>query len=84
MILLRERTDAAVSAGLSRCAFCWRSSFTPLVAGLTVELMSNKAFEKLPDHLLMPWLPKLIMMLRPACDIGAADAHQRGRYDFSA
>ena len=39
-------------------------SFTPLVAGLTVELMS-KAFEKLPDHLLMPWLPRLIMMLRP-------------------
>ena len=39
-------------------------AFTPLVAGLTVELLS-KAFERLPDRLLMPWLPKLLMMLRP-------------------
>jgi hypothetical protein len=39
-------------------------SFTPLVSGLTVELMS-KAFERLPDRILMPWLPRLIMMLRP-------------------
>jgi hypothetical protein len=39
-------------------------AFTPLVSGLTVELMS-KAFERLPDRVLMPWLPKLIMMLRP-------------------
>ncbi len=39
-------------------------AFTPMVAGLTVELLS-KAFERLPDHLLMPWLPKLLMMLRP-------------------
>ncbi len=39
-------------------------AFTPMVAGLTVELLS-KAFERLPDRLLMPWLPKLLMMLRP-------------------
>ena len=39
-------------------------AFTPLVASLTVELLS-KAFERLPDRLLMPWLPKLLMMLRP-------------------
>jgi hypothetical protein len=39
-------------------------AFTPMVAGLTVELLS-KAFERLPDWLLMPWLPKLLMMLRP-------------------
>jgi len=39
-------------------------SFTPLMAPLTVELMS-KAFARLPDEVLMPWLPKLIMMLRP-------------------
>lgn len=42
--------------------------FTPLVGGLTVELLS-KAFERLPDRLLMPWLPKLLMMLRPHADI---------------
>jgi hypothetical protein len=41
--------------------------FTPLVGGLTVELLS-KAFERLPDRLLMPWLPKLLMMLRPHAD----------------
>lgn len=39
-------------------------AFTPLVSSLTVELMS-KAFERLPDRILMPWLPKLLMMLRP-------------------
>src|SRR5262249_11077018 len=39
-------------------------AFTPLVGSLTVELLS-KAFERLPDRLLMPWLPKLLMMLRP-------------------
>lgn len=38
--------------------------FTPLVGSLTVELLS-KAFERLPDRLLMPWLPKLLMTLRP-------------------
>lgn len=41
--------------------------FTPLVGSLTVELLS-KAFERLPDRLLMPWLPKLLMMLRPHAD----------------
>jgi hypothetical protein len=39
-------------------------SFTPLMAGVTVELMS-KAFARLPDEVLMPWLPRLIMLLRP-------------------
>jgi hypothetical protein len=37
--------------------------FTPLAGPLVVELVS-KAFERLPSHLLMPWLPGLIMMLR--------------------
>ncbi|WP_406700863.1 DUF5682 family protein [Singulisphaera sp. Ch08] len=41
--------------------------FTPLVGSLTVELLS-KAFERLPDRLLMPWLPKLLMRLRPHAD----------------
>jgi len=41
--------------------------FTPLVGTLCVELLS-KAFERLPDRLLMPWLPKLLMMLRPFSD----------------
>ncbi len=39
-------------------------AFTPMVTGLTVELLS-KAFERLPDRLLMPWLPKLLMLMRP-------------------
>ncbi|MCA9618267.1 MAG: hypothetical protein KC731_04580, partial [Myxococcales bacterium] len=38
-------------------------AFTPLVAAFTVELMS-KAFERLPDHVLMPWVPKLLMTLK--------------------
>jgi hypothetical protein len=39
-------------------------AFTPIVGNLTVELLS-KAFERLPDRVLMPWLPRLLMMLRP-------------------
>lgn len=42
-------------------------AFTPLVGALTVELLS-KAFERLPDRVLMPWMPKLLMMLRPHAD----------------
>lgn len=38
-------------------------TFTPLVSRLIVELLS-KAFERLPDHVLMPWLPSLLMGLR--------------------
>ncbi len=38
--------------------------FTPLVARLVVELLS-RAFERLPDAVLMPWLPGLLMTLRP-------------------
>jgi hypothetical protein len=38
--------------------------FTTLVVRLVVELMS-RAFERLPDAVLMPWLPGLILMLRP-------------------
>lgn len=37
--------------------------FTPLVARLAVELLSQ-AFERLPDSVLMPWLPGLLVMLR--------------------
>ena len=37
--------------------------FTPLVARLTTELLS-RAFERLPDSVLLPWLPGLLMMLR--------------------
>ena len=33
--------------------------FTPLVARLVVELLS-KAFERLPDEVLLPWLPGLL------------------------
>jgi hypothetical protein len=38
--------------------------FTSLVARLVVELLS-RAFDRLPDAVLMPWLPGLIMTLRP-------------------
>lgn len=38
--------------------------FTPLVGKLVVELLS-KSFDRLPDDMLMPWLPSLIMALRP-------------------
>lgn len=38
--------------------------FTPLVGRLVVELMS-KAFARLPDRVLLPWLPGLIMTLKP-------------------
>lgn len=38
--------------------------FTPLVGRLVVELLS-KAFARLPDRILMPWLPGLIMALKP-------------------
>jgi hypothetical protein len=38
--------------------------FTPLVARVVVELLS-KAFARLPDDVLLPWLPSLIMALRP-------------------
>lgn len=39
-------------------------AFTPLVGRLVVELLS-KAFERLPDRVLMPWLPGLVMTLKP-------------------
>jgi len=38
--------------------------FTPLVARLVVELLS-RAFGVLPDRILFPWLPGLLMTLRP-------------------
>ncbi len=38
--------------------------FTPLVGKLVVELLS-RAFERLPDEVLMPWMPSLVMGLRP-------------------
>jgi hypothetical protein len=41
--------------------------FTTLVVRLVVELMS-RAFERLPDAVLLPWLPNLILALRPHLD----------------
>jgi hypothetical protein len=71
--------------------------FTPLVARLVVELLS-KAFERLPDGVLLPWLPGLILMLRPhggsvlpallkeasACYPGALAALERWQPPWSA
>lgn len=39
-------------------------SFTPLVAGLSVEMLT-RAFMSLPDEILLPWLPGLLDALRP-------------------
>jgi hypothetical protein len=41
--------------------------FTSLVVRLVVELLS-RAFERLPDSVLMPWMPGLIMALRGHVD----------------
>lgn len=38
--------------------------FTPLVGRLVVELLS-KAFARLPEEILFPWLPSLLLGLRP-------------------
>lgn len=38
--------------------------FTPRISRLVVEMLS-RAFAELPDEVLIPWLPKLIMALRP-------------------
>ena len=61
-VLDNELTVGSLPEYLS--GFLLALSFTPLVSALTVELMS-KTFERLPDQILMPWLPKLLMMLRP-------------------
>lgn len=39
-------------------------SFTPMVSGLAVEMLS-RAFMELPDGILLPWLPGLLNALRP-------------------
>jgi hypothetical protein len=41
--------------------------FTSQVVRLVVELLS-RAFERLPDGVLMPWMPGLVMTLRPHID----------------
>jgi Family of unknown function (DUF5682) len=52
---------AAIPAQLQ--GFLLALSFTPLVTRLVAELV-GKAFERLPDRVLMPWLPGLILMLK--------------------
>jgi hypothetical protein len=54
-------TLSALPAHLN--GFVLALQFTPLVAPVVVELVS-RAFASLPDRVLMPWLPGLIMMLR--------------------
>ena len=61
-LLDNELTIGAIPEYLS--GFLLALSFTPQVNSLTVELMS-KSFARLPDRILMPWLPRLVMMLRP-------------------
>lgn len=46
-------------------------SFTPVMGGFTVELMS-RAFASLPDEILMPWLPSLLMSLKDHANAGGA------------
>lgn len=43
--------------------FLMALQFTPLVGPLAVEVVS-RAFERLPNRILLPWLPGLILMLR--------------------
>lgn len=64
---LRERLERVFDNELTIKAlpeylsgFVLALAFAPVIARFTVELLS-KAFERLPDHVLMPWLPKLIM-----------------------
>jgi hypothetical protein len=68
---LRERLDAVLDNELTLprlpdylSGFLLALAFTPMVAALSVELMS-RAFAELPDRILMPWLPSLLRMLRP-------------------
>ena len=61
--LLENRLALASFPGYVN-GFLLALKFTPLVARLVVELLS-RAFEKLPDAVLMPWLPSLLMTLRP-------------------
>lgn len=61
-MLDNELTIGVIPEYLS--GFLLALSFTPQVSSLTMELMS-KSFARLPDRILMPWLPRLVMMLRP-------------------
>ncbi|MGL6095842.1 MAG: DUF5682 family protein, partial [Fimbriiglobus sp.] len=60
-LLANPMAAAAVPAQLQ--GFLLGLRFTPLVTRLVAELV-GKAFERLPDRVLMPWLPGLILMLR--------------------
>ena len=46
-------------------------SFTPIITAFTVELLS-KAFARLPDEILMPWLPSLLRSFRGADEVAMA------------
>lgn len=50
--------------------FLMALEFTPRITRLAVELMT-RAFAGLPDEVLVPWLPRLVVALRP---LGAASA----------
>ena len=80
-ILDNELTIASLPEYLA--GFLLSLSFTPLVTNLTVELMS-KAFERLPDRILMPWLPKLIMTLRPHADTALPTLIKEAAANFPA
>lgn len=67
---LRDMFDAVLANPIALATlpaylnqFMLSLSFTPVIAPFTVELMS-KAFAFLPDAVLMPWLPSLLMSLR--------------------
>ncbi|HRI07096.1 MAG TPA: DUF5682 family protein, partial [Nannocystaceae bacterium] len=44
--------------------FLMALEFTPRITRIAVELLS-RAFARLPDAVLLPWLPKLVVTLRP-------------------
>jgi hypothetical protein len=60
-LLANPLAAGAIPAQLQ--GFLLALKFTPLVTRLVAELV-GKAFERLPDRVLMPWLPGLILMLR--------------------
>jgi hypothetical protein len=64
-LLANPLAAGAIPAQLQ--GFLLALKFTPLVTRLVAELV-GKAFERLPDRVLMPWLPGLILMLRQTGD----------------
>lgn len=77
--ILGQRTEEAIRADFQHlltsplllpafpeymAGFLLALEFTPRISRLAVELLS-RAFAQLPDEVLVPWLPKLVVTMRP-------------------